>query len=106
MLPGSVPAADVLRAEVRETSGDEPQTGVRGGVTQITPTDGQREGSRVSDLCVWVCVCAGVLCVKMIYPGEKKKEKETERYDKECTHAAVCACEWESETRGRDLERH
>ncbi len=37
-------------------SGDESQTGVRGGVTQITPTDGQREGSKVSDLCVNVCV--------------------------------------------------
>lgn len=39
-------------AEVCVMSGDEPQTGVRGGVTQITPTDGQREGSKVSDLCV------------------------------------------------------
>lgn len=44
-------------------SGDEPQTGVRGGVTQITPADGQREGSKVSDLCVNVRAC---LCVKMI----------------------------------------
>lgn len=43
------------RAEVCVMSGDEPQTGVRGGVTQITPTDGQREGSKVSDLCV-MCV--------------------------------------------------
>lgn len=101
MLPGSVPAADVLRAKVRETSGDEPQTGVRGGVTQITPTDGQREGSRVSDL----CVCLRPLCKNDI-PWKEKKVKETKRYDKECAHAAVCACEWESETRGCDLERH
>lgn len=35
----------VAAAEVRVMSGDEPQTGVRGGVTQITPTDGQRGGS-------------------------------------------------------------
>ena len=41
-------------------SGDEPQTGVRGGVTQITPTDGQRDGSKVSDLCVSVCVCVSL----------------------------------------------
>jgi len=37
-------------------SGDEPQTGVRGGVTQITPTDGLREGSKVSNLNVCMCV--------------------------------------------------
>lgn len=38
-------------------SGDEPQTGVRGGVTQITPTDGQREGSKVSNLNACACLC-------------------------------------------------
>lgn len=54
-------------------SGDESQTGVRGGVTQITPTDGQREGSKVSDLCVRV---RARLCVKMIYPGKKVHKKE------------------------------
>lgn len=55
-------------------SGDESQAGVRGGVTQITPTDGHQEGSKVSDPCVYVCV-------KMIYPGRKE-------YKKEC----VCVC--------------
>ncbi len=62
-------------------SGDEPQTGVRGGVTQITPTDGQREGSKVSDPCVSVCSC---LCVKMIYP-EKGHKKECV-----CVHMHAC----------------
>lgn len=36
---------------------------MRGGVTQITSIDGQREGSKVSDPCM--CAC---LYVKMIYP--------------------------------------
>lgn len=55
-------------AEVYVISGDESQTGVREGVTQITPTDGQREGSKVSGLCVNVCTR---LCVKMIYPEKE-----------------------------------
>lgn len=84
-------------AEVCVMSGDESQAGVRGGVTQITPTDGQREGSKVSDLCVYVRAC---LCAKMIY-SEKG-------YKKECVCVSACAWkyEWESETRGRDLEQH
>lgn len=77
MLPASVPAADVLRAEVRETSGDEPQTGVRGGVTQITPTDGQREGSKVSDLRVRVCACVRPLCKNDIPWKQKRRRDQT-----------------------------
>lgn len=76
-------------------SGDESQTGLRGGVTQITLTDGQREGSKVSDLCVCVSV-------KMIYPGKKKKKD----FKEECACVCVWKYEWESETRGPDLEQH
>lgn len=67
-------------SEVCMMRGDESQTGVRGGVTQITPTDGQREGSKVSDLCLCVCVC---LCVKMIYPENEYKRN---------VHVCVCLC--------------
>lgn len=63
--------------------GDEPQAGVRGGVTQITPTKGQQEEFRVSHLNVSVCDCVYVygLCVKMIYP-----EKE---HIKKCVHVSM-----------------
>lgn len=67
MLCGA-PQLPCASAEVCVISGDESQTGVRGGVTQITPTDGQREGSKVSGLCVNVCTC---LFVKMIYPEKE-----------------------------------
>ena len=63
-------------------SGDESQTGVRGGVTQITPADGQREGSKVSDLCVRVCAR---LCCKNDIPRKKVHKKE-------CVCVCMCAC--------------
>lgn len=70
------------RAEVCVMSGDEPQMGVRGGITQITPTDGQQEGSKVSDRCV---VCVFVL--KWYTLGKK-------RYKKECVCVCICMEVW------------
>lgn len=42
--------------------GDESQAGVRGGVTQITPTEGQQGEFKVSHLNVCVCGRAQSLC--------------------------------------------
>lgn len=72
--------------------GDEIQAGVRGGVIQITPADGQQEEFRVSRVC---------LSVKMIYPEKG--------YRQMCVLHWTCvfeAHEWESETRGPDLKWH